>query len=103
MLKKVLFLSLASLILAGCSLLPANTEDISPTGASIPLTIKDGQGSRITLTSPLADQVLTSPFLVAGNTDINTDKVYVRVKNPSGEGVIDAWTAIKSSLDDIGS
>lgn len=99
MFKKILFLSLASLFLAGCSLFPAEEKN-NAQDENIPLTIKDTQLSQeIVLNNPTPDQVLKSPFLVSGTISSNEDKVYVRVKNEANESVIEAWTAVKSGAD----
>jgi len=49
----------------------------------------------IILTSPTADEQLSSPFKVEGQAIVYQDKIYIRIKNQSGEILISEETAAK--------
>lgn len=105
MYKRILFLSLASLVFlgAGCSLLPGpkGSDDAAELKTdSIPLSVDDGSKSSgaITLENPQADATLTSPILVSGQAEVLGNKVYVRVKNAEGKTVIEDFTMAKAGV-----
>ena len=103
MYKKILFLSLASLVLAGCSILPGSKEDGASTDLktdNIPLSVDDGNTTDlgITLENPKEDAVLVSPFLVSGKAEVPGNKVYVRIKNAEDKSVIEAFTMAKNGV-----
>ena len=105
MYKKILFLSLASLVFlgAGCSILPGpkgSDEAAELKTDSIPLSVDDGTklSGAITLENPKADATLTSPILVSGKAEVPGNKVYVRVKNAAGKAVIENFTMAKGGV-----
>lgn len=108
MFKKIALLAVASLIFTGVGCgLGGGDKDAPKDEAGtndIPLSVSDGaKGSgEIVLTSPQKDQELKTPFLVAGTADLPGNRAYVRVKNSAGKSVIEAWTAIQKTKDNIG-
>lgn len=105
MYKRILFLSLASLVFlgAGCSVLPG-PKGGEPAAEiktdNIPLSVDDGSksASSITLDNPQADATLASPFLVSGKAQVPGNKVFVRVKNAAGKNVIEAFTMAQAGI-----
>lgn len=109
MFKKITLLAVASLIFTGIGCSQNGAEKTAPVVKDntndIPLNVSDGSKLGVgaaTLTSPEADAVLQSPFLVAGTADWPGEKAYVRVKNAEGKNVIEAWTAIRQDKDNVG-
>ena len=109
MFKKIALLAIASLIFTGIGCSQNGSEKTTPVvndnTNDIPLNVNDGSklsAGAATLTSPEADAVLQSPFLVAGTANWPGEKAYVRVKNAEGKSVIEAWTAIRQDKGNVG-
>ncbi|MBU2575635.1 Gmad2 immunoglobulin-like domain-containing protein [Patescibacteria group bacterium] len=94
--KKSIILLLAVVVLSGCTGSDNVINNVAPQN-NTSLTIDDGTLSSqysIRLTSPQEGQVLKSPFLVGGEANIPSDIIYVRVKNPSGDIIIEEQTRV---------
>jgi len=97
---KFFTLALVSFALVGCTSqkLPDDAYQ-SNFDDTLPVVNEPQQDYDIRLTSPQENQVLKSPFLVAGEARIADDVVYVRVKKANGETLISEQTRIKDSDD----
>jgi len=101
--KYIILLALVALVATGCA---SSINENQNTGASASnnsaLTVDDGIQKNdyfIRLTSPQKGQVLESPFLVGGETNIPGQVIYVRVKNPNGDVVIREQASVKEDED----
>lgn len=103
MLKRITIFTLLALVLAGCALF-APDESAQPDASvgRIPISDTFQSSYDIRLTSPRQNQVLKSPFLVAGEANIPGGAVYVRVKNPNNEVVISAEARVKTEQGEPG-
>jgi len=99
---KIVTFFLLSLALVGCTQEKDDIKSAAGQGdASIPVVSEpqnDGT-SLIRLTSPQENQILKSPFLVAGEAAVPDDMVFVRVKKPNGDILITEQTRISKTND----
>ena len=102
MYKKITIFILLGLILSGCGRAQkpqqANTPQEREPVTSVPVELDEDDiedAYSIRLTSPQLGQVLKSPFLVGGEARLPDDIIYIRIKKPNGDTLIDEQTKIK--------